>query len=378
MTPTRVCMRLDNVFTHDARVRREAESLAEAGYDVTVVADYRPGHGLEVEEVRDGVRIRRVAKSSRIPYWSIVKPLLDERADIYHAHDINSLFPCLTAARLARRGAKVIYDSHELWRAQPADKLHAKRRILVRFEGPMLRACDALITASPATTDVLLSRYRYAGPSLTLLNTPAYRTDEQLEPYWAARAGDGRVHVAAVSVFQHGRGAIPLIESLAHLPEEYVIDLVGPIVQPEYEALMRAAAAPFGDRVRFFGRIPPDDVIPRIASSDISAILTEPLSEGYRLATPNKLFDSLMAGTPIVASDMPVIERVVRTEQAGEICNVSDPADIARAILAAHAKSAEYSRACREAARRYNWESEGQHLLALYEGLAGGSEGAQC
>ena len=374
MTPVRICMRLNNVFTHDLRVSREAGALVEVGYEVTVVADYRPGRELAEEEMVGGVRVLRVAKTSRIPYWSLVRPLLDEHADIYHAHDIDSLFPCLAAARLGRRGARVIYDSHELWSGHAADKLHTRRRALVRFEGTMLRASDGLITASPAYTEAMISRHRYGGPARTVLNVPAFRSEVELQPYWAARDADDRVRVAAIGVFQYGRGAIPLIQSLAHLPEEYVVDLVGPVPQPAYEALMRAAAAPFGDRVRFVGAIPADEVIPRLAASHISAVLIEPLSESYRLTAPNKLFDSLMAGTPIVGSDMGVIGAVVRATGAGEVCDVSNPADIARAVRSADDNRTAYRRAARAAAHTYSWESEKQHLLSLYAELAGGPQ----
>jgi glycosyltransferase involved in cell wall biosynthesis len=375
MSKARVCMRLDNVFTSDPRVRREAEALASAGYDITVVADMKPGLGLAERETINGVKIRRIAKTSRVPYMSIIRPLLEEAADIYHAHDIDSLLPCLVAARFGKRHARVVYDTHELWSGHARDKIRAKRRILVCIEGPMLRASDALITASPAYAEQILKRYGYKGPVQTILNVPVFRTDEELAPYWAKRGGGGLVRVTAISVFQHGRGAVPLIEALAYLPENLVVELVGPIPQPEYERLMRDAALPFGDRVRFVGSIPPDDIIRRLASTDVSAVLIEPLSLSYRLTAPNKLFDSMMAGAPIVASDMRFIGETVRAENVGEICDVSDPADIARAILAALEHRDEYGSNGRVAAQRYNWDNERTKLTDLYATIAPSSSG---
>ena len=370
MRATRVCMRLNNTFTRDPRVEREAEALAQAGYDVTVVADMKPGQGLAEHEARNGVRIRRISKSSRLPYWSIIGPLLEERADVYHAHDIDGLLPCLAAARLSRRQTRVVYDSHELWSGHARDKVHRKRRVLVALEGPMLRAADALITASPAYTEEIVGRYRYRGPAHTLLNVPVFRTEEELAPMWIRRRSDARVLVTAVGVFQYGRGGLPLIRALEFLPAHFDVELVGPFPQPAYEAELRNAALPFGDRVRFEGPISPPEVITRMAAADISTVLIEPLSLSYRYTAPNKLFDSMMAGTPIVASDMPVIAQVVRDEAVGEVCDVSSPADIARAILAAVERSAEYASNCRHAAERYNWENERNGFLAFYCSLA--------
>jgi len=360
-------MRVGNPFTHDARVRREAEALAEAGLDVTVYADARPE--LPNVEDLDSITVRRIRKASRVPYWSIVKPLLAEAADVYHAHDIDSLLPCLAAARLGRRGAKVVYDSHELWSGHAADKVHAKRRLLVRLEGPLLRATDALITASPAYTRVITARYAYRGPTLTVLNVPRLFTDEELRPAWAARAAENRIRVTAVGVFQKGRGAIPLIRSLAYLPEGIVIEFVGAIPQPDYEAAMRQEAARFGDRVEFVGRIAPEAVVPRMAMARISTALIEPLSESYRLTAPNKVFESMMAGTPLVASDMPTIAEFVRGTECGVVCDVTDPESIARAIMSAVDGESLYRQRAREAALAYNWDAVKHELVDLYAEL---------
>ena len=366
----RVCMRVNNVYTSDLRVRRAAEALDESGFDVTVVADLRDA--IPERGSQDGVTVRRIGKTSRVPYWSIVRPLLEERADVYHAHDVDSLLPCLAAARLGHRGARVIYDSHELWSGAAPDKMHARRRMLVRIEGPMLRASHGLIAASPAYLEEIVEMYRFAGPAQTVLNVPAFRTDAELAPAWARRERPGGpVRITAVSVFQHGRGAIPLIRALQHLPDDHLVELVGPIPQRDYAAMMRKEAGPFGDRVVFAGPVPPDQVVPRLAASHASAVLIEPISKSYELTSPNKLYESMMAGTPIVASDGRVIADVVRKTGAGVICDVADPKDIARAVLEATARSREFGAAGRAAADRYNWGIEKERLLSFYASVLG-------
>ncbi|MBE0476158.1 MAG: glycosyltransferase [Coriobacteriia bacterium] len=364
---TGVCVRVNNAYTHDLRVRREAETLAAGGYDVVVVAD--AGAGLPSEETAGGVRVRRVGRTSRIPFASLVRPLAEEGADVYHAHDVDSLLPCFLAAR--RAGAKLVYDSHELWSGHARDKVHAKRRALVALEGPLLRRADALLTASPAYTEEIVRRYGYEGPAETLLNAPRHFPDEELAAAWAERDASEEVRIRYVGVFQHGRGAVPLIASLAHLPVDHVVELIGPIPQPDYETAIREAAAPFGDRVRFLGVIPPEEIVPALAAAHVSAVTIEPHSLSYRLTAPNKLFDSFMAGTPVVASEMPTISRFVRETGAGVLADVTDPADIARAVLAVLARAAGYARAARAAALRYNWETEREKLLGLYERLTG-------
>lgn len=367
MSGLRVCMRLNNPFTRDPRVEREARALVDAGHDVTVVADARPE--LPAEEMRHGIRIVRIGKTSRIPYASIVRPLMAERADVYHAHDIDSLFPCVAAARLTGGKARIVYDSHELWSAHARDKVHARRRTLIRYEGQMLRRADALISVSPEITAIIAEKHRFAGIAETIRNVPRAYSDAELAPHWAARDADPLARISYVGVHQHGRGAVPLVRALEHLPAEFAIDLVGPFPQPEYLELVKAAAEPFGDRVRFVGEIAPEMVVPTLAEAKLSAVLIEPVSESYRLSAPNKLFDSLAAGTPSIASDLPTIAAVTRETGAGVVCDVADPADIARAALEAHAHSEQMRAAARAAHPRFSWEAEAGKLVTLYERL---------
>jgi glycosyltransferase involved in cell wall biosynthesis len=235
----------------------------------------------------------------------------------------------------------------------------------------MLRRTDALITASPAFTEEIVTRYRYIGPAITLLNVPRYFEDDELRSVWEERTVDPSMLITSVGVFQRGRGALPLIRALEYLPEQYRLEFVGPIAQADYEAEMRAAAAPFGDRVAFAGAVPAAEVVPRMARAHISAVLIEPLSRSYELTAPNKVFDSLMAGTPMVASDMPTIARFVRDTGAGVTCNVADPRSIAAAVLDVTARHGMYAQAARKAAGQYHWDAEKRHLLELYDRLIG-------
>jgi glycosyltransferase involved in cell wall biosynthesis len=362
-------MRVNNEYTYDQRVRREAEALAAAGYDVTVIADARPN--LPAEEAVGGVRVRRVSKSSRIPYKSLIEPLRTEDADVYHAHDIDSLYPCLQAARLAKRGAKVIYDSHEIWSAHARDKTHARRRFLIRFEGRMLRRAAALISVSDGCTEYIAKRHHYQGPAVTVMNVSEFWPAERLADSWAARDARAGTLVAYAGVVQPGRGVVQLVRALEHLPADVSIHIIGPVPDSAYAADLRAAAAPFGDRVQLVGRIPADEIVPRLAESDVSAVLIEPISLSYRLSAPNKFFESMMAGTPVVTSDVPQLSALVAENDVGVSCDPSDPAAIAAAITGVLGRLPELRANTRVAAGRYTWDGEKRKLLDLYARLVG-------
>ena len=95
-------------------------------------------------------------------------------------------------------------------------------------------------------------------------------------------------------------------------------------------------------------------------------------SLSYRWSMPNKLFEYMMAGIPVVASDFEEMGRVVREEGVGTVCDPDDPQSIAaavRAIVDDPEAEARFRAATRVAITRYNWDHEEQKLLALYRRL---------
>ena len=83
----------------------------------------------------------------------------------------------------------------------------------------------------------------------------------------------------------------------------------------------------------------------------------------YVYAAPNKLFEDMMAGIPVVASDLPDMAAIVRREGVGTL--ITDPEDPA-AVAAAVRRRVKGERGRTAALARYNWEREQAKLLEVY------------
>ena len=111
--------------------------------------------------------------------------------------------------------------------------------------------------------------------------------------------------------------------------------------------------------------------------ADVNAVPLQPTTLNHRLCTPNKLFESIAAGVPVVVSDFQVMRDIVMGDPAGplgEVCDPTSPASIATAIRSILDRDdgarADLRARCRvAAAERWNWETESRRLLSLYEGL---------
>jgi len=180
-------------------------------------------------------------------------------------------------------------------------------------------------------------------------------------------------------VLYHGglfpeRGIDQLIEAMAGIDEAALVLMGYGVLEP---ALRAAAAEPARTgRVFVLPAVPPQDLHAWVASADVVAMPIQPSTLNHRLTTPNKLFEAMAAGVPVVASDLPGMAAIVREVDFGRLCDGTDPRSIAaalRALLGASpAEQAGWRANAIAAARsRYNWEAQAEVLLGLYGRLTG-------
>jgi glycosyltransferase involved in cell wall biosynthesis len=402
-------------------VLKEAATLHGAGHEVTIVGRTRPGTAHAVErEPRDGFEIVRVPMPRwrrwwrwlRAPsrLWSIIRrrraapgermDALDwlamwqfgtlgwaqaaareaGAAEVYHGHDLTGLPAAVFAQRL-HPGARLVYDSHELYLESPAVAGRPGWAVarLDRREREWSAKADALVTVNVAIADVLRERLRIR--RVVVVHNCPPRPLTAIDGADRIRRATGIPESAPVIVshggFRPGRG----MEQLAKVMLEPGLErahlaLLG--FGPLRDSLVALAAEPrFGGRVHVIGPVAPDEVVGWVASADVEAVPFRLTPRNHYLSTPNKLFEALTAGVPVVMSDAPGVRAVVIDDPDGPLgamCDPTDPADIARAIssildLPADARD-DLRERCRRAAReRWNWETESARLVELYRDL---------
>jgi glycosyltransferase involved in cell wall biosynthesis len=423
----RVAMFVYNDVTHDARVRREAVALAADGHEVTIVCRATELRSTQVtEDCLDGIRVLRVPIPGRwrtpwrvlgaplraiagllgwlrarpdggrtlawlvvwrfaIGGWARNSARLAPAADVVHGHDLMGLLAADRAARST--GARLVYDSHELFvesgstAAQPG---WARRR-LARTEGRLARRAAAVVTVNEAIAAELVARYGVA-PPLVVWNCPPRPSLEPVDNGLLRAAAGLPPDVPIVLChggFQPDRGIEQTAAALLRPGLERVhLVLLGKRT-PTVEPIL--ADARLAGRVHLLPPVEPDAVLDWVAGADVAAMPIQPTSLNHRFSTPNKLFESLAAGVPVVSSDFPIRRRIVVDDPDGPLGGVCDPtdpdaiADVIRSIVTLDpAARADLRERCRKAARdRWNWEAESERLVALYADLAaaGGEPG---
>jgi glycosyltransferase involved in cell wall biosynthesis len=144
-------------------------------------------------------------------------------------------------------------------------------------------------------------------------------------------------------------------------------------------ALRQRATEPrYGGRLHVLDAVPPDVLPEWVASADVGVMPIQASTLNHRLSSPNKLFESIATGLPVVVSDFEEMRRIVLDDPAGPlgaVCDPVDPVSIAGAIrsildLDPQARESLRARCLRAAHERWNWETESARLVGLYDSLA--------
>lgn len=282
------------------------------------------------------------------------------RASAVHASDLFVL-PAL-AGYAARHRAPLSFDSRELYThtvgtiGKPWSRLvwHLVQR---RY----LPHVDTTFTVSDGIADFLHDRYGIRRP-IVIPNVPLsparddgpeVRSSLNLptDAFLAVHTGDVRAR----------RGCETAVEAVALMPPNQNGHLVFVGDGPLRQALKDLAAAKnIVGRVHFVDAVRPDDVTTFIRSADIGLVLIPDLCLSYHFALPNKLFECIGGGVPVVASDLPEMRRVVADHGVGLCVEPSNPATTATALedLASdRAKLTELRKNCRNASAALSWET---------------------
>lgn len=410
----RVLMLVINPMVSDARVDKEAASLAAVGADVTVLAtaagDLPPDerrHGFTIVRlpyqrvVKDRVtgtisdlRTRdtatgkllariawgfgggflKVARSLLLPteyYQGLAQHALDlvDTPDIIHAHDLGTL---RAASKLSTRWArtsgtrpKVVYDSHELYVEQQTRWKWWEKLAWRAHERRWIRHADAVITVSGGIAEELQRRYHLAIRPTVVLNSPridppgrlgrTVRDDLDLESETPLAVYAGAV--------KPSRGVEVLANALTDLPEWHIA-LVGST--PDQLRLVLDASESgqaVAPRIHALAPVPSWALTEYLSTANVGVHPLPDTCLNHRLALPNKLFDYAFAGLPIVANDLPEMARLITERRLGTVCDTADAPSIAAALR----DSGQLEPIDPDTIEDLSWERQEDALIATYE-----------
>lgn len=357
----------------DIRIyKRECRALAEAGYQVILVAP-APGEGDERPEAPVTFRelpqidhrfLRMLYSMLILPWW-----VLFLKADIYHFHD-PELIPAALLLKLFRR--RVIWDVHEDAPAQIMYKYYlskgAKQALkmwMTILERLAAWSVDAAVCATPAIAAKLT---RFGARTYTVQNFPLM--EELLDD--EGGVSTSRMGVVYVGGITPVRGAFEMVRAMGYLPESMAchLFLAGPY--GPRDLFDRCATERGWERVQYLGSFARADAIALLGRSLAGLVLFHPLPNHFD-SQPNKIFEYMSAGLPVIASDFPLWREIVSDNGCGLNVDPLDPEAIAGAIswVLQHPEEARVmgGRGRALVREKYNWSKEIPNLLNAYSAI---------
>jgi glycosyltransferase involved in cell wall biosynthesis len=342
-------------------------SLAAHGHALTlVVAD---GKG---DETRGGVQILdagasrgRIDRISRAP-GRVFQKALTLDADIYHLHD-PELIP--VGLKLKRLGKRVIFDSHEDAPKQMLGKPYLNKpmlwlisKALSAYERYACRQFDGIITATPYIRDKFLK----INPDTVDINNFPLVNELNNEIQWKNKQAE-ICYVGGISAI---RGIRETVRAMELVRSSARLNLCGEFGEPEVEKT--AKSSPGWTRVNEQGLVDRAGVREALGRAVAGVVTFHPLPNHID-AQPNKMFEYMSAGIPVIASHFPLWRDIIEGNQCGLCVNPLKPNEIAGAIdyLIVHPDEAQHmgQNGRRAVLERYNWSIEERKLLAFYEKL---------
>ncbi|MDN7023951.1 glycosyltransferase family 4 protein [Methanoculleus sp. FWC-SCC1] len=371
----KVCMVSTTHRPTDGRIfQKEARSLAKA-HTVTVIA---PGATAETT-TEEQVRIVTVQQPGSfalhpITLLRVFRECWRQDADVYHCHEPDALL--IGMALRVLRGKRVIYDVHEHWPTEIPFDLHVAQgsrlqRVLTAIVDPLELFLARRADGTIAVSDSVAERFRDAGLDPVIIAN--YSIADLEIPCTPRREGKRILYMAGNMQAFHGiRECILAVSQVFSRHPDASLTLVGN-VRDDVGAIVPDEHT--RERIHTTGFLPYRRMYETLGAGEIGLLVFQPAYYNISIGLPNKLFDYMLVGLPVVASDFPEIRNVVNDAGCGILVDPTDIGAIADAVTYL-LENPDEARQMGENGRRaieqrYNWGRMETSLLALYRNLNG-------
>lgn len=307
-------------------------------------------------------RVNRFIKTSNKLY----KEAINLDCDVYHIHD-PELVP--VGLKLKRKGKKIIFDAHEDFpkqiKAKPYFNIILKKILpyfFEIFENFTLKKFDSIVTATPYINDkfmkinsntININNYPILGE---LSSTSIWEERENLITY-----------LGGISKI---RGIIEIVKSLDLLTTSAKLNLVGDFSDNKLEADCKSISD--FKKINHLGFLNRKEVANVLSKTKIGIVTFLPLPNHID-SQPNKMFEYMSAGIPIITSNFPLWKQIVEGNSCGITINPESPKEIAEAIDYLIENEEEAKKMGENAKKavldKYNWAIEEKKLINLYNNI---------
>ena len=292
--------------------------------------------------------------------------LLLKKVHVLHANDLDTLLPMWLLSKLKK--VPLVYDSHEFFLGVP--EIQNKKmvkfiwKLIERIIFPRLKhvftvnESIAKLYQNAYNVNVKVLRNVPEQTKIDLIKTKSNLNLPSQKP----------VVILQGSGINVDRGAEELLEAIA-LQDQFFLCVIGK--GDVFEKLReRALRQDLSKKTMFMDAIPYEEMMQYTMLSDIGVSLDKPNNLNYEFSLPNKFFDYIKAGIPVVSSHLIEIRKLVEQFNCGAMTTSHDPHDILDALQYAFKNKSSFKKGILQAKEELVWEKEVINLINCYQAIA--------
>ena len=365
-----VVVSVSNDLVSDQRVRKVCQMLSDDGFEITLLGrQMRKSPSMPMRNYRVK-RFKLFFETGFLFYaalnFRLFWYLLFCKADIFHSNDLDTLLPNFLAAKIRRK--PLIYDTHEYFTGVPEIQQRPNvKKVWQTLESIIFPKLKYVFTVNDSIAELYFQQYGLK-PQV-LRNVPDANHFEKTK----TRTILGMPEEKFILILQGNginihRGAEEAVMALQYLDHAVLYIIGSGDALPELLRLTEYYQ--LQDKIKFVGRLPYDEMMQFTANADLGLTLDKDNNINYKLSLPNKIFDYLLAGIPIMASNLPEVARVIHETQDGVIIKQVNENEIAKAVNNLMHNKDEFMRLKKHAlehAQSYTWANESKAMQMLYK-----------
>ena len=362
---------VSNDLVTDQRVHKVCETICSnfPEYKITLIGrvkkDSKPVNQRSYKVHRMSLRFEKgfqfyAEYNLRLLLYVLFKP-----RGVYFSNDLDTLLPNFLLSKLKR--TQLIYDSHEYFTEVPEligrDKVRA---IWLRIESYILPKLKTMFTVNETLAKIYSEKYHI--PVHAVRNVPKLHKNETHSEEIQVRKKYGISSSDHLIIYQGAvnkdRGLEELIEAFTFLPSNFHLVIVG--TGDVHQALIEKTNTLKLNQVHFTGQIPFNKLEQYTLEADLGVSLEKSTNLNYRFALPNKVFDYITAGIPILVSPLPELCALLDKHDVGKLLPSHEPKVIAETIktmFSDEGQLQQWKANTLKARTEYCWEKEEQKLV---------------
>ncbi len=346
----------------DHRVHKMCLSLYNNGYDVTLVGRKKNSQELVLRPYKV-IRFNMFFKKGFLFYMffnlRLFFLLLVKKSHILISNDLDTILPNFLISKL--KNSHIIYDSHELFTEVP--ELLSKKKIKLFWlylESKIFPKLKNVITVSDGYAKLYKKKY---GNSITVIKNVPSLDSRKINNFSLPGFKLDEKNIIYQGSLNKDRGIDLMIKAVKFIDVKLFILGSGDLELSLREYVVKENLT---NKVFFVGRVPFNDLKHITKFFDLGLSFEENSCLAYRYSLPNKVFDYIHAGIPVLSSDLPEMSNFIISNKVGQTLSSREPKIIAKQILALISNKNQYRKDIEKTKNKYCWQKEEKKLLKLF------------